>query len=112
MSFSENLNRICRDRGTTVTALLKNMGISTSKVTMWNNGSLPKQEMLLKLSQELHCSIMDFFQDEGDLGKEQIILTEDEQEIVKFYRKITLKEQHIFMARMYAYEEEMMKRKE
>jgi transcriptional regulator with XRE-family HTH domain len=113
MTFSENLNRICRDKGVTVTALLRKMGISTSKVTMWNNGSLPKQEMLVRLAQELHCSVMDFFMDDEELARpKNLDLSEDEFEIIAFYRKITLREKHIFMARIYSYEDEMTKPKE
>lgn len=111
MDFSDNFNRICKERGTSPTALLIKLGVSTNKVTRWNNGSLPKQEMLVRLAHELHCSVMDFFQDEEDLLQEQkIILTEDEREIVRFYRILSLKEQHIFMARMYDYESNMIKK--
>jgi transcriptional regulator with XRE-family HTH domain len=117
MTFSENLNRICKVRGTTVSAVLKEMGVSTSKVTLWNNGSLPKQEMLVKLARELNCSVMDFFQDDEDADihdrfANYIEINEDEQEIIRFFRKISLRERHIFMARIYSYEEEMLKRKE
>lgn len=53
MTFQENLNRICKEQGTTLTALVKRMGLSTSKVSRWNEGALPKQEMLLRLAKEL-----------------------------------------------------------
>lgn len=110
MDFSDNFNRICRERGTTPTALLKELGVSTNKVTRWNNGSLPKQEMLVRLAHELNCSVMDFFQDEGDLlDSKDFALSEDERDIIKFYRILTLREQHIFMARMYDYENKMKK---
>jgi transcriptional regulator with XRE-family HTH domain len=116
MTFSENLNRICKEQGVRLSALLRDMGVSTSKVTLWNNGSLPKQEMLIRLAHELHCSVMDFFQDGEDIEKPvqspQEVLSEDEQDIIRFYRKISLKEKHIFMARMYSYEENMEKQKE
>ena len=36
MSFKENINRICKEQGTTLTALVKSMGLSTSKVSRWN----------------------------------------------------------------------------
>ena len=56
MNFADNLKRICTERGTSPTALLKSMGVATSKVAMWNSGSLPKQEMLIRLAKELDCS--------------------------------------------------------
>lgn len=57
MNFADNLKRICTERGTSPTALLKSMGVATSKVAMWNSGSLPKQEMLIRLVKELDCSV-------------------------------------------------------
>lgn len=59
--FAENLNRICREKGTTVSSVLKDLGLSTSKVTLWNNGSLPKLEIIRKLADYLHCEVSDFF---------------------------------------------------
>ena len=40
MTFAENINRICKARGVTLTAFIKSLGMSTSKVTAINNGSL------------------------------------------------------------------------
>lgn len=111
MTFFENLNRICRKQGLTPTALLKEMGVSTSKVTRWSNGSLPKQEMLLRLAEELHCSVMDFFQDEEGLKKSTyFILSEDEREVVRMFRSLTTREKHLFMASAYNHEKETMRR--
>ena len=65
--FWDNLTQICNERGTTPTKLLRKMGYSTSKADLWKNGSLPKQEMLRELADELHCSVADFFDDEVHL---------------------------------------------
>lgn len=61
MNFGDNLKRLCNDRGTTPTALLKKLGVSTSKVSAWYNGALPKIEMLELLAEALDCSVKDFF---------------------------------------------------
>lgn len=114
MTFSENLNRICQEQGTTVSAILKRMGVSTSKVTLWNNGSLPKQEMLLKLAKELGCSVMDFFADneDGTSVSDYVVLDEDEKEVIRMFRGLTNKERHKFMAQAYSYEEALLRKKE
>lgn len=111
MSFAENLNKICHAKGTTVSGVLKEMGVSTSKVTLWNNGSLPKEEMLLRLSQVLKCSVMDFFYDGDIVPSPQPVLTldEDEEVIIRLFRKLSLKDKHIFMARVYDYEDKLTK---
>lgn len=67
MTFRENLNRICASRGTTPTRMCKDLGISTSKVTAINNGSIPTEKMMLNFANYLNCSIMDFFADENDV---------------------------------------------
>lgn len=80
MNFADNLKRICTERGTSHTALLKSMGVATSKVAMWNSGSLPKQEMLIRLAKELDCSVMDFFADDADLAAQNINKTNADAE--------------------------------
>lgn len=107
MKFHENLKRICNEKGTTPTALLKRMGVATSKVTMWNNGSLPKEDMLVRLAKELGCSVMDFFADEEDLLPSEptgIILDEDEKELVRIFRILGRRERHEFMSTAYEFE--------
>lgn len=74
MTFRKNLNRICREKETTLTRMCKDLGISSSKVTAINNGSIPTEEMMLNFSNYLNCSIMDFFIDED---KNDIILNQN-----------------------------------
>lgn len=61
MGFSDNLRRICTMRGTNPTTLCKELGLSTSKVSAWYKGSLPKQETMYLLASKLNCSVADFF---------------------------------------------------
>lgn len=105
MTFAENINRICKDRGTTLTALVKHMGLSTSKVSYWNGGSLPKEEMLLALAKELNCSVMDFFADEEDYETE-LSLDDDEKELVRIFRSLDRRAKHEFMSQVYDFEKQ------
>lgn len=105
MTFGENLKRICKEKGTTPTAILKKWGLSTSKVSAWYNGSLPKQETLIRLADELDCSVMDFFADEDDIEK-RIPENEDEADILKIYRKLSRKQKHAFMTMVYQFADE------
>ena len=106
MTFHENINRICASRGTNLTALVKTVKGSSSFATSINRGSLPKEHEMVEMAKLLDCSVIDFFADEEDVD---ISLTTDEQDIIRFYRSLSLKEQHIFMARMYDYETKMKK---
>lgn len=69
MTFAENINRICKARGVTLTAFIKSLGMSTSKVTAINNGSLPKETEMVLFAEKLNCSVMDFFADAEDLSR-------------------------------------------
>lgn len=104
MDFATNFNRICREKGTTPTNVCKELGLSTSKVNMWNNGSLPKQEMLLTLAKHLGCSVMDFFADEEDLRKKAEPENDDEFDILRVYRMLDRRAKHEFMAMVYEFE--------
>lgn len=48
--FYDILCNLCVSKGTTVTAVLKALGISTSKGTAWKNGSVPNGDVLSKIA--------------------------------------------------------------
>lgn len=54
--FYSILNNLCTSKGTTITAVLKSLGISTSKGTAWKNGSVPNGEILSKLADYFEIS--------------------------------------------------------
>ena len=68
MTFAENINRICAEKGTNLTAIVKAIKGSSSFATAINTkGSLPKESEMLEMARLLGCSVMDFFADEEDL---------------------------------------------
>nr|DAU56329.1 MAG TPA: repressor protein [Caudoviricetes sp.] len=103
MTFAENINRICAEQNTTLTAVCKRLGLSTSKVTTWNNGALPKESVMVQLAQELQCSVMDFFADEEDLPAVQP-KDADEEDILRVYRGLSRRDKHEFMTAVYEFE--------
>ena len=106
MSFWENFERICKERGTTPTAVVKNgLGLSASKVTMWKNGSLPKEDILNELAKVLNCKVSDFFADtpldvkvvidtSGSMRKPDL----DEEYVVQLIRSCDFADKHDFMS--------------
>lgn len=115
MDFATNFRRICTERGTSPTRVVLELGLSSNKVNRWNNGSLPKPDILVKLAEKLECSVMDFFADEEDLVNTPTIQTvefaldEDEKDIIRLFRTLSRKQKHAFMMQAYAYEEAMLK---
>ena len=64
MSFKENLNRICKEKDTSLTRVMLDLGFSSSKATAINTGQLPKEDVLIRLARHLNCHVMDFFMDD------------------------------------------------
>lgn len=104
MTFRENLNRICKEKGTNLTTVVKELGVSTSKVTAINKGSIPSEDMLLSFARHLECSVMDFFADEEDLEPQVIAHDEDENDILRVYRSLSRRAKHEFMSMVYEFE--------
>ena len=104
MTFAENIKRICLERGTTLTAVVKKVKGSSSFVTSINKGSLPKESELIAFAKELNCSVMDFFADEEDLALRAEPQNEDEEDILKVYRGLSRRAKHEFMSMVYEFE--------
>lgn len=103
MTFAENINRICAERGTNLTTVIKQIknGQSSYTTAINRKGSIPNQEELLALAEILQCSVMDFFADEEDLGTRATPENEDEEDILKVYRSLPRRAKHEFMAMVY-----------
>ena len=112
MDFATNFKRICNEKGTSPTRVCLDLGLSSNKVNLWNNGGLPKADVLVKLAESLECSVMDFFADEDEmLNRAEYVLDDDEKDIIRLFRTLSRKEKHEFMSKAYTYEA-TMKREE
>ena len=104
MSFRENINRICIQRGTNLTAVVKRVKGSSSFTSAINKGSLPKEDEMVEMAKILHCSVLDFFMDEEDLAPQNEPQNEDEKDILRVYRSLSRRTKHEFMAMVYEFE--------
>ena len=79
--FFEQFNKLCRDNGTTPTEFVKNvLDLSSSKVTAWKNGSIPKYVTLQKIAEYFNVPVGALF--DGNNGS----ITCDETELLNNYR--------------------------
>ena len=104
MTFAENINRICAERGTTLTAVIKQIknGQSSYTTAINRRGSIPNQEELLALAKVLQCSVMDFFADDEDVCHKKVSPeNEDEEDILEVYRSLPRRAKHEFMTMVY-----------
>ena len=96
--FFEQLKRLCALKGTTPTAIVKKVGLSTSNVTSWKHGASPKTDILEKLAKELDVPVSAFFE-HGAATKPQ--LQSDEEELLEVYRKLSQSGKRQLMGRAY-----------
>ena len=54
--FYDRLLNLCNENSTTVTKLLKELNLSTSKGTAWKNGSIPNGDVLAKIADYFNVS--------------------------------------------------------
>ncbi len=101
MTFAENINRICAEQGTNLTTVVKEVKGSSSFTSAINKGSLPKEAEMVEMAKILHCSVMDFFADEEDLGEHTKPQNPDEDDILNVYRSLSRRDKHEFMAMVY-----------
>ncbi len=81
MTFYERLRLICKEKGTTVTSMLSQLGIATGSTGNWKRGSLPNGDILIKIADYLNTSI-----DYILLGEYRSDVNKDERKLVELYR--------------------------
>ena len=100
MAFKENINRICAERGTNLTAIVKAVKGSSSFATSINNGSLPKEHEMVEMAKLLNCSVIDFFLDEEDFAPAE----GKDEDILRVFRSLSRRTRHEFMSMVYEFE--------
>lgn len=97
MDFYSILKDECIKSGISPTALLKELNISTSKLTAWKKGSMPNSEFLIPISERLNVSI-DYLltgKEKSNIQSKNIsntTLTEAENELLNYFRKLPVQE--------------------
>ena len=79
--FYTRLKKICQEKGTTITGMLKELNLSTGSTGNWKKGQLPKGEVLVLIADYLDTSIDQLIQ-----GEYKSDLSEDEKRIIELYR--------------------------
>ncbi len=79
--FYERLQQICSEHNTSVSNMLKELGLSTGSTGNWKKGQLPKGDILAKIADYLNTSI-----DYIVFGEYRCDLSEEEKHILELYR--------------------------
>lgn len=65
--FYERLKELCKQKGTTVTTVVKELGMSTGNISKWKNGNKPKADSVSALAEYLGVSTV--WDEPGDYFK-------------------------------------------
>lgn len=84
--FYDRLKQICADKNTTVTKMLREIGLSSANTGYWKKGQLPKGDALLKISEYLGVSADMLLTGDSLAG-----FDEDETRLMELYRSVPLK---------------------
>lgn len=102
--FAENINRICKERGTYLSSIVKQVKGAPTFTTAINHGSLPKEKEMIEMARLLHCSVADFFRDDLPFADTNPI-DPDEYDLLAIYRGLNRRDKHAFMTMIYDFAE-------
>lgn len=124
--FYNNVRELCIKHNTNITQLAKDLGISTALPTAWKNGSLPRistvkkiadyfgvtSEYLLrdKMSTNIHAEdsvVVNANSDNVAINSNQ--LSEMEQEVLRIFRTLNMRDKNRVMSYLYNIEDELKK---
>lgn len=82
MDFYDRIRALCKEKHTSVTTMLLELGMSTGCTGNWKKGQLPKGDALAAVADYLGTSI-----DYIIFGEYRNDLTDDEQQLLDLYRQ-------------------------
>lgn len=86
--IGKTLDRILKEKGTNVNELAKNIGVSNQTLysIIKRDNMKIDFELLLKICNELNVNVEKFYNDYIDSKSQQILLTDEEQQLILAYR--------------------------
>lgn len=85
--FYDQLNRLCKENNTTPTAFItEKLGLSSSKITAWKGGSIPKYGILKKIASFFNVPVSYLFIEDSDINTNR--LEEREQDLISLFKQL------------------------
>lgn len=93
--------QICKENGTTPTAISRKLGLTKGNTTSWKKGGNPSVEVLVQLADELNCTT-DYLLGRSKCAQAGVQitttdLTGDKVELLGYYDQLTEREQGIII---------------
>ena len=95
MGFYTNLDKICKQRDTSVSAVLLKCELNKSLGTAWKKGVSPSGDNIVKIAQYLNLSTDYLLMDKATVDS----LSPIEQELINSFRKLSANEQQRIIGR-------------
>ena len=94
-------DKLCKQKGTTPTALSRKLGLSKGNTSSWKKGGNPSVDILIRIADELDCTV-DLL-----LGREKnsssINLSDDEFELLTYFKNLKEREKGIIIGEAKAF---------
>lgn len=85
--FYDQLNKLCKENNTTPTAFITDkLGLSSSKITAWKGGAIPKYGILQKISDYFKVPVSYLFSEDNDVAKP--CLEKRESELISLFKQL------------------------
>lgn len=109
--FFDQFSLLCQSENTTPTVFVTQvLHLSSSKVTAWKNGSIPKYEILNAIADHFNVTVGMLFDgkpsesEKNDSANDSIVLSEEEERLILDFRNLSEQgqdyvRQQMFMAR-------------
>lgn len=88
MKFFDIFETLCKQNNTSVTAVLKEIGLSSSKGTAWRKGSIPSGDILVQIAEYFNVSV-DYL-----LGY-TVETNNEEQELIDFFVNLSIEHKRL-----------------
>lgn len=122
--FYENVKTLCALHNTTITRLAKELGLSTAMPTAWKNGGMPRIETIQRIADYFGVSVETLMSNAGvtNIHAEDSVvvnansgnvainskqLSEMEQEVLRIFRLLDMRDKNRVMSYLYNIEDEI-----
>ena len=91
--FYENLQTLCKDRGISVTKLLKELGMSSGNISKWSSkGYIPRSDTLKKFADYFDVPTDYFLSDHPESYSKSAELTEEEELLLDVFNTCSVED--------------------
>lgn len=98
MAFYQNIEKLCYEKGESLTELTRSVDMASSAITKWKHGAIPRRATLKKIADHFGMTVDFLLSDEAvtpskwDSRKETSeygTLSSQEKQIIDMYRELT-----------------------